>query len=182
MIKLLFITLCLLLLSASASLSQSAEFKHAQGDSTLKEVVAPRVRAIYELEGQRAFLLTQENLLDLEGVNATELHGTYVDEHFSRIVAITWTEEGKYSVEYYWEGEALIFTYETFEYFEELSPKDSWRNFKGIASWERRSYFDAQAVGYVESVGLSASRNAERLVAAGHRLSAVLSKQIERGR
>ena len=40
----------------------------------------------------------------------------------------------------------LLFVYETFVYFTETAPSDAWRNFMGLAAWERRSYFESEGV------------------------------------
>lgn len=178
MLKTLFTTICFLLL-VPVTLSQGVE--HVVGDSILKENIGPRLRTIYGLEGKRVFHLTREGFFDLEGISATELQGTYVDGHCSRIVATTWMEEGKYSVEYYWEGKTLLFTYETIEYFEELSRPSLWRNFKGLASWERRTYFREEEAGYVESKGVAASSSPDpkQLVASGNRLHDELMSRVK---
>jgi len=77
--------------------------------------------------------------------------------------------------EFYLEEDALIFTYETFEYFEESAPQEPLRNFKGLAAWERRSYFDGPEIGYAETVGgAEPGTDAASLIEATDRLRVAL--------
>ena len=132
------------------------------GDPSLREPVERRTHAIYEAasrsESPHTFLLTTANLLLVADASGTEATGVIAGSAGRRNVATVWSKKGKYSVEYYHSEEgALLFVYETFVYFDERAPRGAWRNFMGLAGWERRSYFDGQpAVGYSESRGKDA--------------------------
>ena len=174
--------ICLLLLYAPCAIAQPLEYKSTFGDSTLKSLMRPEIRAIYEREGDRVFLLTQQNLFDMAGALAIEVQGIYADSQFNRIIATAWTGEGKYSVEYYLDEATLLYTYETFEYFEESAPANAWRNFKGLTAWEKRSYFDEGRIGFVEITGSirPARENADRLREDSIRLIEALRERLSK--
>jgi len=133
------------------------------GDAGLRSGVEVRTRAIYDdgsrPEAPRRFLFTPDNPLSVPeavGTEASATSGTAGD----RLLATVWSKSGRYSVEYYRSAEGrLLLVYETFVYFAEAAPSDAWRNFMGLAAWERRSYFDDdQVIGYASSRGQQAPR------------------------
>ena len=147
------------------------------GDSTFRSEVVPRTRAIRAQEGEWTFALTTEGAVSLDGAQGVELRGKHVGGCHVWIVAAAWTGLGKYSAEYYFEGDSLLMSYETLEYFSEKEPGESWRNFRDLAAWERRSYFDGQTVRFAESVGVTApdpGDGAKDLIAAAMRARAIL--------
>lgn len=139
--------------TTNALKAQDAGERHVAGDSTLKHVMAPQVRAIYDRQSQWVFGLTRENIVRIEGATATEFRAAQAEGSFHRIIATVWTTQGKYAAEYYLSDDTPIYVYEAFEYFEEAAPIEAWRNFKGLPGWERRSYLNDNAVGYIESSG-----------------------------
>jgi hypothetical protein len=149
-------------LLAQAPPHGSESVDRVSGNPSLRAAVDARTRRIYDAatrpESRRRFLQTTENLLGAADAVGTEATLAQSPTAGARIVATTWTRQGKYSVEYYCSPTgALLFTYETLTYFAETSPPDAWRNFMGLAAWERRSYFDGhQEIGYAESRGRQA--------------------------
>lgn len=132
-------------------------------DPSLRTTVDAQTKAIYDAasgpDTQRIFLITRGNPMSVKGARDTEVTGTMVEGEISRIVAAAWTEEGKYSVEFYRAEKKLLMVYETFTFFEESSPLGAWRNFMGLAAWERRAYFDSrQEIGYAEARGTQAPK------------------------
>jgi hypothetical protein len=131
------------------------------GDPSLRAAVEARTKAIYDVasgpSSKRIFVMTRGNPMHVKEARGTEVTGTVVDGAIGRIVATVWTKEGKYSVEFYRAGETLLMIYETFTFFEESAPAGAWRNFMGLAAWERHVYFDSrQNIGYAEARGLGA--------------------------
>ena len=150
---LLLVGICGWSLLASGLFAQATDAKVVHGDSTLKTVITPQTRAIYEQGGTSHFLMTQKNLLGLKEAYATEVRAIQSDGRVNRVIASAWTKQGRYSAEYYLSDNRLLLMYETFEYFTETAAQPAWRNFKGFAAWERRSYFDDGRIGYAETRG-----------------------------
>lgn len=126
------------------------------GDASVRGSIDTRSRTTFDPSAtrvERAFLLTSSRLLSLRQAGGSDATGTFVDGHVARVVVFSWTHDGKYSVEYYFDREALILVYETFTYFEDQAPPRAWRNFMGLAAWERRSYFDQGTIRYAETTG-----------------------------
>ncbi len=170
---------CLVLAATAGTLrAQDVNFRRVQGDSALKSEIGAQTRVIYDQDGDWLFLLTRQNPLGVDDAYATELQAKRLDGRFGRIVATAWAPDGKYSVEYYFDQDGLIFVYETFEYFEESAPSGSWRNFKGAAAWERHSYVDGMSVGYGEVVGRAELlSDARSFIAAVNRLRVLLEQR-----
>src|ERR1700730_11956224 len=155
------------------------------GDPSLRTMVDARTRTIYEAASdpgsQRMFLITRGNPMSVKDARGTEVTGTMVDGALSRIIATVWTKTGRYSVEFYRTGETLVMVYETFTFFEESAPPGAWRNFMGLAAWERHAYFDAHRnIGYAEARGLQApppGAGGERLQQQARRLAERLDKR-----
>jgi hypothetical protein len=150
------------------------------GDPSLRTAVDAQRRAIYDIasgpSSQRFFVITRANPMHVKGARGTVVEGT-----IGRIVATVWTKEGKYSVEFYRAGKTLLMAYETFTFFEESAPPGAWRNFMGLAAWERHVYFDSQQnIGYAEARGLKAPApgiGGEQLQERAQRLAQLLQKR-----
>jgi hypothetical protein len=174
----------LVICPVTAGLAGESELR-TYGDPSLRTMVDVRTRAIYEAASdpgsRRMFLITRGNPMSVKDARGTEATGTMVEGAVSRIIATVWTKEGKYSVEFYRTGETLIMVYETFTFFEESAPPGAWRNFMGLAAWERRVYFDAHRnIGYAEARGLQAPApgvGGERLQQEAQRLAELLHKR-----
>jgi hypothetical protein len=155
------------------------------GDPSLRTSMEARTREIYETASapgsQRIFLMTRSNPMSLKDSRGTEITGTVVGGAISRIVGTVWTKRGKYSVEFYLADKTLVMAYETFTFFEESAPPGAWRNFMGLAAWERRLYFDAHRnIGYAEARGLQApapGAGGEQLQEQAQRLVQLLHKR-----
>jgi len=149
-----------LLIMQSAIVANTTDERQL-GDSSLRPKVEARTRSIYDAgsrpETSRRFLFTTNNLLGVPEAVGTEANATSGPTG-DRLVAFVWSKTGKYSVEYYRSPEGpLLFVYESFIYFTETAPSDAWRNFMGLAAWERRSYFDdSHSIGYAASRGKNA--------------------------
>jgi hypothetical protein len=147
------------------------------GSADLRAPIDARTRQIYDAAGQRAFRMTRANPLAIPHAQGMELTGTRAGQGFSRIVAFVWTKEGKYGVEYYFDGNKLLLVFETFEYFDTTAPKQAWRNFKGIPGWSRRTYFQGAAIVYAEAQGADApapGAGAEKLITDARKLAMLL--------
>lgn len=118
--------------------------------------------------------------MHVKGARGTEVTGTVVEGAIGRIVATVWSKEGKYSVEFYRAGKTLLMACETFTFFEESAPPGAWRNFMGLAAWERHVYFDSQQnIGYAEARGLKAPApgiGGEQLQERAQRLAQLLQR------
>src|SRR5262245_26476252 len=102
---------------AVSFLSAPIAAQHApdrEGDSTLVAPTYAILRVIYDSAKSPAFSFTAGNVLDVAGANATEIQATYLAGDVARVVAVTWGSAGKYGVEYYFRGETLLFSYESF--------------------------------------------------------------------
>ena len=130
------------------------------GDSTIVAPTYARLRIIYDSAKSPAFSFTAGNVLDVAGANATEIQATFLAGDVARVVAVTWGSAGKYGVEYYFRGETLLFSYESFEFVAEAAPQGQWTNVKKLPAWERRVFWKDREAGFVESSGCSAQLDA----------------------
>jgi hypothetical protein len=114
----------------------------------------------------------------------TELSGSVIDGSLARIVGTFWTSEGKCSIEFYRVGDKLLMVYETFSFFVESAPPDTWHNFMGLPAWESRIYYSAQGeVGYAETHGSQAPApeiNGKKLQQQVERLVELLNRSSAR--
>jgi hypothetical protein len=127
-----------------------------EGDPAVRRALEADVRAIYKSASHPAFLLLRSNPPGLNDYVNAEIIGTHVDGHLARIVMSAWNTNGRRSIEYYLVSGTLVHMYESFEFFEDNAPENAWRNFKGIAAWERRAYFRDEEAAYVETTGVRA--------------------------
>src|SRR5262245_46360266 len=91
------------------------------GDSTIVAPTYAILRIIYDSAKSPAFSYLAGNVLDIAGGNATEIQATFLGGDVARVVAVTWGESGKYGVEFYFRGDSLLFSYESFEYIAEAA-------------------------------------------------------------
>jgi hypothetical protein len=157
------------------------------GDPSLRAAVDTHSHSIYDVadkpDAKRISLMTRGNPLSFPGAEGTEATGVLVEGSVGRIVVNVWTKRGRYSVEYYRAQDTLLFVYETFAYFEERAPRHAWRNFMGLAVWERRSYFDERnRIGFAESRGADApppGSDGTRLIAQAERLAKLIQERVK---
>ena len=155
------------------------------GDPSLRTAVDVQAKKIYDVASAqvspRIFVMTRRNPIHIGEARGTEVTGTVVEGAIGRIVATVWTRQGKYSVEFYRAGKTLLMVYETFTFFEESAPHGAWRNFMGLAAWERHVYFDSQQnIGYAEARGLRAPApgvGGEQLQEQAQRLAQLLQRK-----
>jgi hypothetical protein len=130
------------------------------GDPAVRTALDAQAKRIYELAtgpGLQVELITRDNPLQLEGAFGTEATASIIGGSEARILATVWTRQGKYSIEFYREGDKLLMVYETFSFFVESAPPDAWHNFMGLAAWESHIYFDADGkVSFAETSGRQA--------------------------
>jgi hypothetical protein len=171
----------LVIMSRGEALAEDRELR-AYGDPAVRSAVDSQLKRIYELAngpGVQVELLTRDNPLQLPDAVATELTASLAGDSANRIVGAVWTKQGKYSIEFYRAGDRLLMVYETFTFFMESAPSDTWRNFMGLAGWESRIYFGAQGeVGYAETHGRGApapERNGRNLQRQAERVGKLLA-------
>jgi hypothetical protein len=146
-----------------------------EGDSTVVAGVDAQTRILHDSTERWAFTFTRANLSSEPGAFGTEVQAGLRKGVPVRIITGGWTPRGKFGAEYYRVGGELVFVYESTELFRELAGP-GWRNFKGLAGWERRTYLVAGRVAYVETTGDGAPPvSAERLHANLNRILAALS-------
>jgi len=184
----------LALVFGGETLAQDSELR-TYGDPAVRTAVDPQVRKIYELgarPGTQIELMTRDNPLNLRDALGTELTesiigdsnvgGSNIGGSGGRIVGAVWTKQGKYSIEFYRDGDKLLMVYETFTYFAESAPRDAWHNFKGLPAWECRIYFGPQGeVGYAETRGRQApapEMNGKKFQQQAQHLVELLSKSL----
>jgi hypothetical protein len=158
---------CLLSLSALVSTSLRAQGPDRAGDSTVVAPTYAALRILYDSATSPAFLFLAGNVLEIAGANATEIQATFLEGNVARVVAGTWGSAGKYGVEFYFQGDSLLFSFESFEYIAETAPVGQWQNFKRLPAWERRVFWKGRTAAFTESSGCSAQLTAgerERLL------------------
>ena len=149
----------LALMFGGKTLAQNSELR-TYGDPSIRTAIDVQLKRIYELAtgpGVQIELLTRDNPLQLRNAVGTELSAAIIDGSAGRIVGTVWTKRGKYAIEFYRVGDKLIMVYETFSFFVESAPRDTWHNFMGLPAWESRIYYGNQGeVGYAETHGSQA--------------------------
>jgi hypothetical protein len=176
-------TLLLLTLSGMNGAAQPARPTARSGDSTLATEIGRELRTIYD-SARPGQALLGENLLGINGGFGTEVRGFVVDGRLSRVIAEVWTDAGKYAAEYFFTGDALLFVFETYSYKEGAPASTTSRNFWGVRSWERRSYFRRTGeIGYGETIGDGGPApgvDSEQLRVQALRARALLVDQVKR--
>lgn len=123
------------------------------GDARPRDDIAAATRRIYDTAGDPVFVLVRQNVLAIPNAVGCELVGTHSNAALSRIVASTWTGDGKMAVEFYFDHGALILAYESFEYMAEAAPSTAWLDARRLPGWERRSYFRNGSLVFAEKSG-----------------------------
>lgn len=118
------------------SYSQDVVIGDTLGVGTIKQSTS----RIYAHADKTEFFLTSLPL-QYQPSYGTSLTAYSKNDTINRIVAVSFTDKGVLSTEFFYEDEALIFVYETFEFFKEFKEAAIWQNFKGIDAWESRYYF-----------------------------------------
>ncbi len=135
----LAITLLFVLLLAASSVGQEISF----GDQKARDKIGKKTSSIYDSKDKTFFLLTKKSFGAISTCG-TEIIAYSMENRINRIVTRTCKKLGRSATEFYFENEKPIFVYRVFEMFREKSPPDSWKNFKGMAGWESRYYFDEE--------------------------------------
>ncbi len=156
------------------STSLRAQGPDRAGDSTVVAPTYAATRVLYDSAKSPAFLFLAGNVLEIAGANATEIQATFLRGNVARVVAGTWGSAGKYGVEFYFQGDSLLFSYESFEYIAETAPVGQWQNFRRLPAWERRVFWKGRAAAFSETSGCPA------LLTPGERERLLLSAQTLR--
>lgn len=156
------------------STSLRAQGPDRAGDSTVVAPTYAATRVLYDSAKSPAFLFLAGNVLEIAGANATEIQATFLRGNVARVVAGTWGSAGKYGVEFYFQGDSLLFSYESFEYIAETAPVGQWQNFRRLPAWERRVFWRGRAAAFSETSGCPA------LLTPGERERLLLSAQTLR--
>ena len=122
-------------------------------DSTVITPTYARTQLIYDSAGSRMFRFVPGNLLGIAGSAATELQITFLRGDVARIVAGTWGSRGKYGSEFYFAGDTVLFTFDSFEFVSDSAPPSPWLNFRAIPAWERRVFWRDGRPAFAEGRG-----------------------------
>jgi hypothetical protein len=176
----------LALIFAGETFAQDLELR-TYGDPSVRTAADAQLKRVYELvtgPGVHIELLTRDNPLQLRSAVGTELSAAITDGSAGRIVGTVWTKRGKYSIEFYRAGDKLLMVYETFSFFTETAPRDTWHNFMGLPAWESRIYYGPQGeVAYAETHGSRAPApeiNGKKLWQQAKRLDELLNRSSAR--
>ena len=110
------------------------------GDANVGDEIKKKTSGIYKNKDKTKFLLTKKKFQ--KGFTCgMEIIAYSKDNKFNRLIAKTCTKNGRMGIEFYFENDKLIHSYQTFEFYNEKAGKGSWKNFKGLMAWESRYYF-----------------------------------------
>jgi hypothetical protein len=129
-----------------------------RGDSSIVVPISAAARFIYDSAGGTIYSLVPRNPLGLRSGTSVELQGSFLSNRVARVVSSCWTSEGKYSVEFYFQRDSLVYAFEGFVYFPDAAPRGQWRNWMNLPAWESRSYWRADSVAFVEARGRPAQQ------------------------
>ncbi len=161
----LFLTLWGVLLSSN-NFGQEISF----GDKNVQDAVKKKVSEIYENKDKTQFFLTQKSFQP-KSTCGTEITAYSKGGEYNRLVTKSCGKNGKHAAEYYFDEGNLIFAYIVFEYFDEKTRNDMWKNFKGLASWESRYYFANNNLKFHRHKGkndITAKENGEKIKKAAY--------------
>ena len=148
--RLLAMFICLMSLTVK---SQELVF----GDTALINDMHKKSAAIYGNNDSIVFALTKISFT-IENIYAAEITCYLKNKIPNRLVVIYTTDSGLLAHEFVLENKQLIFCYESMGYFDAMTPKNSWRNFKHIAGYEARYYFvDEKLIAQIKSGKLPTS-------------------------
>ena len=146
----------ILSLSALVSTSLAAQGPDRAGDSTVVAPTYAAIQILYDSAASPAYAFLSGNVLEIAGANATEIQARFLKGSAARVIAGTWGAAGRYGVEFYFQGDSLLFTYESFEYIAEAAPAGQWQNFKRLPAWERRVFWNGRVATFSETSGCPA--------------------------
>lgn len=125
----------------------------AIGDSSIVSAIRSKMSSIYNDKDTTFFFLTKQHLQKIKSHGISMV--VYVkNDSINRVVTSATTPDGILSAEYYLDHEQLVFSYITFEYFDEVKTITTRENFKGIRSWESRYYFINEYIKYQTHSGI----------------------------
>ncbi len=127
----------------------------ARGDTSIVTNIREITSSIYQNSTDIHWINTKKQF------SGEESFGTYITAYhlnnlFNRIITTSTFEEGTLSSEWYFDGDKLIYVYQTFEYFQESKETPLWKNFKGIGAWESRFYLIDERIHYEKHRGRKA--------------------------
>jgi hypothetical protein len=125
----------------------------AMGDSSIVNPIKRKTSLIYGSQDSTVFLLTKQPLQKIKSCG-TSIVVYLKNGSINQIVTSATTLQGILSAEYYFDHEQLIFSYITFEYFDEAKTIINRKNFKGLRSWESRYYFTNEKIRYQSHSGI----------------------------
>lgn len=169
----------LLLLSTAWTHAQSPQPERL-GDSTVVAPTYAATRVIYDSAKGPVYAFSAGDLLAVAGASATEMQATFLKGEVARVVAGSWGITGKYAIEFYFRGDTLLFTYDSFEYVSGKAPPAQWRNFKQLPAWERRVFWRGGMPAFVETNGRSArlaSSETNRLLRTASNLRVLMARR-----
>ena len=146
----------ILSLSALLSTSLLAQNPDRAGDSTVVKPTYAAIQVLYDSASNPAFSFLAGNVLEIPGANATEIQARFLRGNVARVIAGTWGDAGRYAVEFYFQGDSLLFSFESFEYIAEAAPAGQWQNFKRLPAWERRVFWNGPVAAFSETSGCPA--------------------------
>jgi len=145
-----FLLILILLLSLSF-LTYGQEM--AIGDSSVVSAIRGKASSIYNNKDTTLFFLTKQPLQKTTSCGISMV--VYIkNDSINRVVTSATTTDGILSAEYYLDHEQLVFSYITFEYFDEVKAITTREDFKGIKSWESRYYFTNEQIKYQTHSGI----------------------------
>lgn len=112
---------------------------HSSGDSTLVESTREIRSIIYNEFRTPSFFLTKQTF-GVKNSTGSDILSYSKQGEVGRIFLKAHTKYGTIGIEYYFSGNDLIYVFEAFEYFNEYKTMGSWKNFKGLSSWESKYY------------------------------------------
>ncbi len=151
----------------------------AVGDERSSHKVKEKVSVIYETKDKTQFFMTSQNFQSSQ-TYGTEVIAYSLEGKYNRVVTKGFTEDGQLATEWFFDNDRLIFVFEVFEFFEEKGLKGQWENFKGIASWESRYYFNKDYLAYHKHKGrenITRQFNEKELIGLSKELLDFLSKK-----
>lgn len=125
----------------------------AVGDSSVVSSIQRKTSFIYDSKDSTMFLLTKQSLQKIKSCG-TSIVVYLKNNSINQIVTSATTLQGILSAEYYFDQEQLIFSYLSFEYFDEVKTIVTRKNFKGARSWESRYYFSNEQIQYQTHSGI----------------------------
>jgi hypothetical protein len=146
------------------------------GDTSGIRAISAATRRITDETGDWRSTVTREDVPGLPRGDSVEVRLATIRGQPARIIARAWTDAGRYSLELYLMGGALLLAFETLEFTEERAPPGAWRNAEGSPAWERRTWFLGGAMVAARTIGREGpppGEDGERLSGLARRLVAL---------